>query len=109
MKNKKYRLEKDIVLLTTSMFITVFLWIAFNIYNTYVTSTINETLQTQTIPIDGKFDVESIELLKNRQIIEPDYSASPAAVEITPTTGQLPIVEPTLTIIQPGIENDKLP
>lgn len=87
MKNRKYRLQKDIVFLTVSMFITVFIWISFNIYDAYVTSTIDDVLQTQILPIDGKFNVDTIEKLQTRKIVAPDYTeASPQAnLDIEPT------------------------
>jgi hypothetical protein len=90
MRNRKYRLQKDLVFLTVSMFITVCLWIGFNIYDAYVTSTINETLQIQIIPINGKFDVDTLEQLKNRTVIQPDYGTISASKEATlPTATQI--------------------
>jgi len=89
MRNRKYRIQKDLVFLTISMFIIVFLWIGSNIYNAYVTSTIDEALQSQIIPIDGRFNVDAIEQLKNRTLIEPDYTESlateTASTQLTPT------------------------
>jgi hypothetical protein len=88
MKNKKYRIQKDLVFLTSSLFIIVCLWIALSVYDAFVTSTINETLQTQIVPINGKFDVLTIEKIRNRMNIVPDYSlpqSSVSALIITPS------------------------
>lgn len=81
MKNKKYRIQKDLAYLSISLCLLVFLWIGSNIYNAYVTSTIDDTLQLQIIPIEGKFDVDTIEKLRNRISIEPDYNENFASAE----------------------------
>jgi len=98
MRNTKYRIQKDLVFLTIFMCIIVFLWIGSNIYNAYVTSTIDEALQLQIIPIDGRFNVDAIEQLKNRTLIEPDYSESiateTAPTQFTPT----PQLDPSSTL-----------
>lgn len=94
MRNRKYRIQKDLVFLTISMFITVFLWIASNIYDAYVTTTINETLQLQIIPIDGKFDVDTIQKLKIREVIQPDYDEITASDEAS-FSSTTDTVEPT--------------
>lgn len=102
MNNKKYRIQKDLALLTLSMFIIVFLWVGSNIYDAYVTSTIDEVLQTQIIPIDGKFNKNTIERLKTRNKVLPDYTdASPSGdtqIEPTPESTE---VSPTPSITQP--------
>lgn len=74
MIQKRIRLQRDLTLLSTSMFIVVTAWIGLNVYDSYATSTISETLQTQIIPIDGHFDLQALQRLKNRPVIEPVYS-----------------------------------
>lgn len=81
MKNKKYRLQKDLAYLSMSLCLIVFVWVGSNIYNVYVTSTIDDTLKLQIIPIQGKFDVEAIEKLKSREAIQPDYNGNFASDE----------------------------
>jgi hypothetical protein len=89
MKPKKQQFQKDIVLLTFSMFIIVCLWVGFNIYDTYATSTIDKTLLENIVPINGRFDTASIEKLRARHIIQPDYTSPFASLSaqkrITPT------------------------
>lgn len=104
MKNKKYRIQKDLAYLSISLCLIVFLWIGSNIYNAYVTSTIDDTLQLQIIPIKGKFDVDTIEDLKNRRTILPDYKESFASLEAeiintspTPETSK-PKIDTSVTI-----------
>lgn len=74
MKQKRIQLQRDLTLLTTSMFIVVTVWIGLNVYDSYATSTISEMLQTQIIPIDGHFDLQALQNLKKRPVIEPVYS-----------------------------------
>lgn len=70
---KKQRLQKDFTYLTLSMFVVVFVWIASNVYNAHVTTTIDEVLQIQIIPINGQFDTKTLESLQKRTVILPDY------------------------------------
>lgn len=101
MKNRRYRIQRDFVFLTCSIFIIVVIWVALNIYETAVTSTINQTLQTQIIPIKGIFDKQAIEAIQRRIPVVPDYStASKSGISLTPTTLPIPtIASETLTPI----------
>ena len=89
---KKHITQLDILFLSVSLFVIVTMWIGFNLYHAWVTSTITEDLQVQIIPIAPKFDLVTLDKLKTREKIEPFFelgtisTASPAA---TPT----PIVE----------------
>ena len=59
--------QKDILIFTISMFAIVVLWISFNVFHTWATSTVSKDLQIQIVPIEAKFDVETLNKLKNRQ------------------------------------------
>lgn len=105
MKNRKYHLQRDFVLLTLSMFCIVSIWIVMNVYDTYVKTTIGDVLQIQLVPIDGKFDLDTIKQIKARTLIEPDYSlSSPSAAPVIIPTG-LPVEVP-VTVTPVSIEND---
>jgi hypothetical protein len=56
----------DILFLSISMFAMVAMWIAFNIYHEWVTTTISEDLQMQIVPIQPKFDTATLDKLKTR-------------------------------------------
>jgi hypothetical protein len=84
MKNKKYTIQKDLVFLTLSMFITTCLWIGFNVYDAYATSTISKYLELQIIPINGSFDINTLEAVKSRPVILPDYSGIAPTGEVPP-------------------------
>ncbi len=101
MKKRKYTIQKDLTILSFSLFVVVTLWIAFTIHGIYVTSTISDTLQIQIVPIKGVFDESSIEIIKNRTPIIPDYSASVSAntlrINALPIDQPQPTSEVTLT------------
>jgi len=65
--------RKDILFILWLTFLTVAAWIGFNIYHIIVTSTIDEELQIQILPIKPEFDMGTIENLKKRQVVEPMY------------------------------------
>jgi hypothetical protein len=63
--------KQDILFFTISLFIVTAAWIGFGIYHSVVTSTISTTLQTQIIPISGRFDTTTLARLKNRTHVIP--------------------------------------
>lgn len=76
---------KDLLFLTISSFIVVVAWIGFNLYHTWVTSTITPELQTSIKPITAEFDILTINKLKSRQQVTPINSLSNKIVIPTPT------------------------
>jgi hypothetical protein len=114
MKPKKHNKQKDILFVLISSFILVVLWIGFNIYHIWVTSTISEDLQLKLTPIVGSFDTATIQKLKNRVQIEPAYerqaSAKTETISPTPTlpitpeaaTTSASIIAPEPTISRSG-------
>jgi len=91
---KKNRAQKDILYVSISSFVLVVLWIGFNLYHAYVTSTIAPDLQLEIQPIDPTFNTEIIKKLKAREKIAPIYefkNATPeASVTPLPTTQVIP-------------------
>lgn len=96
MKNRKDKIQRDILYITISMFVIVALWLGFNFYNSYVTSTIDQTLQAQIIPIPGTFDTATIEKLKKRAVIKPSFD-NPISTESGVQPTATPEVTPTQT------------
>ncbi len=91
--------QKDLIILLAPLFILTILWVVFNVYHNYVTSTIKDPLSIQIIPIEGKFDTNTIEKVKSRQRINPLYEIQ---VQLTPVPSPTPepilIIEPTLQL-----------
>lgn len=87
---KQNRAQKDILYISISIFVLVVLWIGFNLYHAYVTSTIAPDLQLQIAPIDPKFDTEIINKLKTREKIAPLYENIASS---SPTISQPPSVQ----------------
>lgn len=51
------------------------MWIGFSLYHNSVMSTIPQGLSIQIVPIQPKFDTETLENLKKREKIEPILEA----------------------------------
>jgi hypothetical protein len=73
--------QKDILIILIPLFLLTVLWVIFNIYHSYVTSTIKDPLTIQIVPIESKFDTATINSLKNRQKVDPLYEKSVSASE----------------------------
>lgn len=91
--------QKDFLYLSISMFVIVAVWVGSNIYHAYVTSTINEDLQKQIIPISATFNTDTIEKLKKREQIDPLFKSASqpetsSSAKLTPTPTEKPINEP---------------
>lgn len=66
--------RKDILLILIPTFIVVLLWVVFNVYHSYINSTIPKDVNMQILYIDPDFDLKTIEDLKKRQVINPIYT-----------------------------------
>ncbi len=65
--------QKDLLIILIPLLILTILWVIFNVYHNYVTSTIKDPLTVQIIPIEGNFDNKTIEQIRNRIRIEPAF------------------------------------
>lgn len=71
------------MLLLVPSFIMVVAWVIFNIYHSSVTSTISENLNTQISPISPTFDMKTVDEIKKRKNINPNYEfQAPKATEV---------------------------
>ncbi len=66
--------QQNILFISILSFVVVTFWIASNIYHTLETSTISHDLSFQISPIDGTFDMSTLQKLQQREIITPDYN-----------------------------------
>ncbi len=71
--------QRDLLFIAVSSFLLVLFWVFFSVYNSFVTSTISDTLSTQIAPINPTFDTTTIDKLKTRSHVDPLFEASPAA------------------------------
>lgn len=76
--------QQQLLLLFLYAFIIIIAWIAFNLYNKSVTSTITKEQQTQITPLDPAFNEQAVEKLKTRENITPSYQL-PAVILQTPS------------------------
>ena len=66
--------RKDILVLLIPTFIVVILWVVFNVYHSYINSTIPTAVNTQILYIDPDFDLKTIDDLKKRDVVDPIYT-----------------------------------
>lgn len=105
---KSNRLKDDLVIILITSFILIVCWIGFTIYNKSVSSTIDDTLTKEILPISPTFDTATITNLSNRQKITPLYTltqteeASESAVTPTPDLPR-PVLTPTILPEEPTL------
>jgi hypothetical protein len=86
MKPKRKKIQKDILFIFISSFVVVVAWIGFNIYHIYATSTVSQDIQMQLTPIDPVFDPLTMQQLKNRESIVPQYKMQQSKTATVSTT-----------------------
>ena len=64
--------SKTLFLLISLLFVSI-MWVVFTVYHTFKTSTISEKVNQEIKPISPDFDSATIEKIKSRQIIVPQY------------------------------------
>lgn len=107
--------QKDILFISVSMFVVILLWVGFNIYHAWATSTISEDLQLQIVPIAPNFDTQTLNKLKTREKIEPIFEvnsqvvASPTAAQDTTLLVPTPTLEEVLPTEEPVPTEELLP
>lgn len=79
--------QRDLLTVLIPLFILTLLWVTFTIYHNLSTSTIQDPLTIQIIPIPGSFDLKTLDSLKNRKKVEPQYGAS-AILDISPSPAE---------------------
>jgi len=62
--------DRDILLLSVFTFITVTLWITFELIKTVKTTTVSSEVQQIVTPLSPKIDTDVLSTLKNRNPIE---------------------------------------
>lgn len=92
--------RRDIIFLLVSTVILMIAWVIFTVIHQSVSSTINDTVNQQIIPIQPNFDTKIIDALKKRLRVSPDYTI--ASPEATPTSS-IPTPRPTIVIPQSSV------
>ncbi|EKE05518.1 MAG: hypothetical protein ACD_19C00241G0003 [uncultured bacterium] len=88
--------RKDILVLLIPSFIIVILWVVFNVYHSYINSTIPTDVNMQILYINPDFDSKTIADLKKRQTVEPIYTISQQTQEdVAKEIEQIPTPTPT--------------
>lgn len=58
--------DRDLLLISVFTFLTVSLWIFFELVKTYKTSTVNSTTEQVIIPLSPKLDTETLDVLNEK-------------------------------------------
>lgn len=80
--------RNDILYILIPACILVFVWIAFNIQHSAITSTISEATNIQIMPIDSTFDMQTINAIKQREAAFPISVLKNQATISAPTPSQ---------------------
>ena len=83
--------KNDLLLLLISGVILVIMWIVFNVIHNTISSTITDTLNQQIAPIPAAFDTATINKLKQRTQILPNYNSASGSAFLTPTPTPVPV------------------
>jgi hypothetical protein len=65
--------RQDVIVTLWMTFLTIVAWISFGIYHIWTTSTLSEIDISAISTIDPNFDTNTINMLKNREMINPIY------------------------------------
>ncbi|HCM82278.1 MAG: hypothetical protein UV63_C0006G0015 [Microgenomates group bacterium GW2011_GWC1_43_11] len=63
----KHNNDRDLFLISVFTFITVFLWITFELIKTTKTSTVSSSVQQLSIPISSTIDTDTLNVLNSRK------------------------------------------
>jgi|WetSurMetagenome_2_1015567.scaffolds.fasta_scaffold1840329_1 hypothetical protein len=99
------KFQRELLIILIPALILTILWVASNVYHNFATSTIQDPLTYQIIPIEGSFDKETIERTKTRIRVEPYYeniaietlSPTPTPSEKLETASKSAIISPAPT------------
>lgn len=96
MRNKTHSKQRDILYILISSLVVVIFWIVSNIVHIWATTTVSEELQLQLTPINGTFDTDTLNKLKSRAHVTPQYerqtkSGDSQAILPTPTEALSPL------------------
>lgn len=99
--------QRDLAIILVPIFILTIFWVIFNVYHSYVNSTIKFPVLEQIVPIQGTFDTNTIEQIKTRTRVNPTDeiiteisgtpTPTPSANEETATLSAQPKSVPTVT------------
>ncbi|OGG11627.1 hypothetical protein A2Z00_01020 [Candidatus Gottesmanbacteria bacterium RBG_13_45_10] len=60
--------DRDLLLISVFTFLTVSLWITFELLKTIKTTTVSSPVQQIVIPLDPKIDIETLTTVVNRKV-----------------------------------------
>ena len=95
---KKFKLGKDIFILTIITLITVLTWVGFEVWSAATKTTITKVTKDQLTPLNPNISQEVIESLKNNfNPSEEEMAESLSSPSAVPTVESTPSSQPTAT------------
>ena len=91
----KFKLGKDVLILSIMTLITVLSWVLFEVYRTVAKSTIPELTQKQMVSLDPKVNREIIQTLKNQLSLSEEELNTVVIVPKPESTEEPELVEET--------------
>lgn len=87
--------QNQLLLILVLLLIFVVVWIGGNVYYSLNKSTISETTSQEIAPIDPTFNIQIIDKLKEREIVNPDFELKNIP---TPSPSKTPISSPSSSL-----------
>jgi cytoskeletal protein RodZ len=94
--------KNDILVILIPTLLIVVLWVIFNIYHSFVTTTIPRTVDASIQPINPDFDQKSITDIKSRYEVSPSYELSGENIAEAEIEEDIPIVASEGAQASPG-------
>jgi hypothetical protein len=91
--------NRDFLIISIFTFITTLVWIFFDAYHTYKTSTIPEDLRIQMEPLNTDLPIGIIQQLKDR----PEFFSISVSPSPLPTASPTVIPSPTVSPVTPTL------
>lgn len=88
--------EKNFAIVLLSITIVVIAWVGFSVYHSFVTSTLDNSLTTQIMPIRKNFNPQVLDLLRQRMSTQPTYELDMSLTQTEEASSEA-VVTPEVT------------
>ncbi len=89
--------QKEYLVLFVSALLLIILWVIFNIYHNYTTSTIDFNQEEIVIPIEGDFDMDAVNQIRTRKQVEAPLESEISSPSPSPNPSPSPTIEKEAT------------
>jgi hypothetical protein len=89
--------KKDILVILIPSFICVLAWIIFSVIHSYLSPTVSKSINIEVTPIEPNFDTKTLELIKQRQVIEPIFEIKTFTLDLNSLQATKSAIKKTTT------------